>query len=49
MATPEIATIYLAARQRIDDLVRPLEPAELARPSWRRWTGRTIPASCWTS
>lgn len=32
MATPEIASIYLAARQRIDDLVRPLEPAELARP-----------------
>lgn len=32
MPTPEIATTYLAARQRIDDLVRPLGPDELARP-----------------
>lgn len=32
MPTPEIATTYLAARQRIDDLVRPLGPDDLARP-----------------
>ena len=40
MATPRIATIYLAARQRIDDLVRPLGPDELRRPvpSCPGWT-----------
>lgn len=32
MPTPQIATIYLAARQRIDDLVRPLGPDDLRRP-----------------
>lgn len=32
MPTPEIAAIYLGARQRIDDLVRPLGPDELALP-----------------
>ncbi len=32
MPTPAIATIYLETRQRIDDLVRPLGPEELARP-----------------
>lgn len=32
MPTPEIASTYLAARQRIDDLVRPLPPEDLARP-----------------
>lgn len=32
MSTPEIATTYLAARQRIDDLVRPLDDADLGRP-----------------
>ena len=32
MATPEIASIYLDARARIDDLVRPLGAGELARP-----------------
>lgn len=40
MPTPEIATIYLAARQRIDDLVRPLGPDDLRRPvpSCPGWT-----------
>ena len=32
MPTPEIATTYLAARQRIDDLVRPLPDDDIARP-----------------
>lgn len=32
MATPEIAATYLAARQRIDDLVRPLDVEDLTRP-----------------
>lgn len=32
MPTPEIATTYLDARGRIDDLVRPLGPDDLARP-----------------
>lgn len=32
MPTPEIATTYLAARQRIDDLVRPLPDDDLGRP-----------------
>lgn len=32
MSTPEIASTYLAARERIDDLVRPLGADDLARP-----------------
>lgn len=32
MATPEIASIYLDARSRIDAVVRPLGAGELARP-----------------
>ena len=32
MAAPEIATTYLDARQRIDDLVRPLDAEALATP-----------------
>ncbi len=32
MPTPRIAAVYLAARQRIDDLVRPLPEAEVTRP-----------------
>ena len=32
MPAPQIATTYLAARQRIDDLVRPLPAEDLARP-----------------
>lgn len=32
MATPEIAATYLAAHQRIDELVRPLDDDDLARP-----------------
>lgn len=32
MPAPEIATTYLDARQRIDDLVRPLDPDALATP-----------------
>jgi uncharacterized protein (TIGR03083 family) len=32
MPAPEIATTYLAARQRIDDLVRPLDEGALALP-----------------
>jgi uncharacterized protein (TIGR03083 family) len=32
MPSPQIASTYLAARQRIDDLVRPLGAVDLARP-----------------
>ncbi len=32
MPTPRIATVYLAARQRIDDLVRPLPDDDLEAP-----------------
>lgn len=40
MPEPEIATTYLAARQRIDDLVRPLGADALARtvPACPAWT-----------
>lgn len=44
MPTPEIAITYLAARQRIDDLVRPLVADDLARsvPACPGWTVHAV-------
>ena len=44
MPTPEIATAYLAARQRIDDLVRPLPDGDLRRsvPACPGWTVHSV-------